>query len=96
MIALAVPYFWIVPITFAGYGAVFVAAAGFNALGRPSYGLILTIIRSVFMFVPFIWIGVHFYGMTGAFMGMASANILSGIIAFYFTMKKAPMHAVHH
>lgn len=96
VIALAVPYFWIVPVTFAGYGAVFVAAAGLNALGRPSYGLIFTIIRSMFLFVPFIWLGVHFYGMTGAYIGIASANILSGAIALFYTLKKAPMEAVHH
>jgi len=96
VVAAAAPYFWIVPVTFAGYGAVFVAAAGFNALGRPSYGLVMTIIRSMFMFVPFIWLGVHFYGMVGAYLGMAAANILSGAIALYFTLKKAPMQAVHH
>jgi len=96
VIAFAAPYFWIVPVTFAGYGAVFVAAAGLNALGRPGYGLVFTIIRSIFMFVPFIWIGVHFYGMTGVYIGMASANILSGAIALFYTLKKAPMEAVHH
>lgn len=96
VVAAAAPYFWIVPVTFAGYGSVFVAAAGFNALGRPSYGLILTIIRSAFMFVPFIWLGVYFYGMVGAYMGMAAANVLSGAIALFYTLKKAPMEAVHH
>lgn len=96
VIAVAAPYFWIVPVTFAGYGSVFVAAAGFNALGHPRYGLVFTIIRSIFMFVPFIWIGVHFYDMTGAYIGMASANVLAGAIALFYTLKKAPMQAVHH
>jgi len=96
VVAAAAPYFWIAPVTFAGYGAVFVAAAGFNALGRPSFGLVFTIIRSIFMFVPFIWIGVHLYGMTGAYIGMATANVLAGAIALFYTLKKAPMEAVHH
>ncbi len=96
VIDLARAYFWIVPVTFAGYGSVFVAAAGLNALGRPSYGLTFTIIRSFAMLVPFIWFGVHLYGMTGVYMGVASANILAGAIALYYTLKKTPMHAVHH
>ncbi len=96
VIAFATPYFWIVPVTFAGYGTVFVAAAGLNALGRPKFGLIFTVIRSIFMFVPFIWLGVQLFGMTGAYLGMASANILSGAIALFVTLKKAPMQAVHH
>ena len=35
-------YFYIVPITIFSYGFVFVSAAGFNALGRPIYGLVYT------------------------------------------------------
>jgi len=96
VIAAATPYFWIVPVTFAGYGVVFVAAAGLNALGRPSYGLTFTIIRSVFMYVPLIWLGVHFYGLTGAYAGIAAANLISGAIALFTTVKKAPMEAVGH
>jgi putative MATE family efflux protein len=91
VVRLALPYFYIVPFTFASYGFVFVSAAGFNALGRPRYGLIFTIIRSVILFVPFIWIGVALFGMTGVFLGIASSNIVSGIIAVYYTLKHAPM-----
>ena len=96
VVALSIPYFWIVPVTFAGYGLVFVSAAGFNALGRPSYGLIFTIIRSIVFFVPFIWLGVTYYGMTGAYIAIACANVLSGIIAITYTMRRAPMTVAVH
>ena len=96
VVALAIPYFWIVPVTFAGYGLVFVSAAGFNALGRPSYGLIFTIIRSIVFFIPFIWLGVTYYGMTGAYIAIACANVLSGIIAITYTMRRAPMTVAVH
>ena len=96
VIALAKPYFWIVPITISGYGFVFVSAAGFNALGRPGYGLSFTIIRSLALYVPFIGIGVITYGMTGAFIGIALANIISGLLSYYITFHRASMEAVHH
>jgi putative MATE family efflux protein len=93
VIEMAKPYFYWVPITIMFYGFVFVTAAGFNALGRPSYGLIFTIIRSIILYVPLIWGGVYFGGMTGAFIGIAAANIISGVLAISWALKKAPMSA---
>ncbi|WP_409433554.1 MATE family efflux transporter [Litorimonas sp. RW-G-Af-16] len=89
----AVAYFWIVPITIAGYGFVFVSAAGFNALGRPLFGLVFTVIRSLVLYAPLIGLGVYFDGLRGAFFGIAAANVISGAIAYYVSMKKAPMTA---
>jgi putative MATE family efflux protein len=93
VIELAKPYFYWVPITIMFYGFVFVTAAGFNALGRPSYGLIFTVVRSIIFYVPLIWFGVFMGGMTGAFVGIAIANILSGLLAIFWALKKAPMSA---
>jgi len=88
-----VPYFYIVPVTVFCYGFVFVSAAGLNALGRPLYGLTYTIIRSLVLYVGLVGTGVYFAGLTGAYIGVAAANIVSGLIAFIWTMKKAPMTA---
>lgn len=93
LIEHAKPYFYYVPITIMFYGFVFVTAAGFNALGRPSYGLVFTVTRSVILYVPLIWIGVSSIGLTGAFIGVAAANLLSGMLAIYWALKKAPMSA---
>ena len=90
---LARTYFWIVPITIAGYGFVFVTAAGFNALGRPKYGFIFTLIRSLGLYAPLVGLGVYLGGMPGVFIGIAIANIVSGLLARYWTLHKAPMTA---
>ena len=90
---LAKSYFWIVPITIAGYGFVFVSAAGFNALGRPLYGLSFTVIRSLLLYAPLVAIGVSLDDLRGAFIGIAAANIISGGIAYYWSLHKAPMIA---
>ena len=93
LIEKIIPYFYIVPVTVFAYGFVFVSTAGLNALGRPLYGLIYTIIRSVILYVGLIAIGVNLAGLTGAFVGVAAANIISGLIAYIWTMNKAPMTA---
>lgn len=89
-----IAYFYIVPITIFAYGFVFISAAGLNALGRPQYGLVYTIIRSLICYVGFIFIGVKLGGLTGAYFGIAAANIISGFIAFGWTLRRVPMTAV--
>jgi len=96
VIAKAIPYFYIVPITVFAYGFVFVSAAGLNALGRPIYGFVYTVARSLLLYVVCIYIGVQYFGLTGAFFGVAIANLLSGFLAFVWTLKHAPMTAKTH
>ncbi len=93
VVAKTIPYFYIVPITVFAYGFVFVSAAGLNALGRPIYGLVYTIIRSLILYVAFIYIGVQIDGLRGAFFGIAAANIISGLIAAGWSLTKVPMSA---
>lgn len=87
------PYFYIVPGTIFAYGFVFVSSAGLNALGHPLYGLVYTIIRSLILYIGLIYIGVQMAELKGAYIGLAIANLISGCIAFGWTMKKAPMSA---
>ena len=93
LIEKIIPYFYIVPLTVFAYGFVFISAAGLNALGRPVYGLVYTLIRSAFLYVGFVGIGVYFAGLTGAFWGTAAANLISGFIALFWTMRRTPMTA---
>lgn len=93
LIEKIIPYFYIVPVTVFAYGFVFVSAAGLNALGRPIFGLVYTVIRSLILYIGLIAIGVYVAGLTGAFVGVAAANIVSGLIAIYWTLKRAPMTA---
>jgi len=88
-----VPYMYIVPITLFAYGFVFISAAGLNALGRPLYGLAYTIIRSLILCVIFAYIGVQMAGLIGAYAGVALANVVSGFIAIFWTLKRVPMTA---
>ncbi len=93
VIARGMSFFYIVPVTISFYGFVFVSAAGLNALGRPSYGLTYTILRSLILYIGLIWLGVEMAGLKGAFYGIAAANVLAGGLAIYWTLAKAPMSA---
>lgn|GEM_PF-313700 len=93
VIDMALPYFAIVPITIFAYGFVFISAAGFNALGRPLFGLTYTILRSLVLYAPLVALGAWTHGLVGAFVGVAVANLLSGAVAAWWSLKRAPMRA---
>ncbi|MBL4618267.1 MAG: MATE family efflux transporter [Robiginitomaculum sp.] len=84
----------LVPFTAVGYGIVITTAAGFNALGRPLPGMIMTFGRSFLLIGVGVWIGGFFYGTTGIILALALANIVSGSLAFLWVrqadMRVAP------
>ena len=93
LIEKIIPYLYIVPVTIFGYGFVFISAAGLNALGRPLFGLSYTIIRSFILYLGLIVLGVTLGGLKGAYLGVGAANLISGAIAIFWTLKKAPLSA---
>ena len=74
-------YFWIVPLCYAGYAAVMMAAAVFNALGRPWPASILTVTRALGLYVPLTYLGSLLFGLIGVFSGIFLANVLTGLAA---------------
>lgn len=80
----------IVPFTTVGYGIVITAAAGFNALGRPLPGMIMSFGRSFLLIGVGVWIGGYFYGPLGIIIALALANVISGL-AVLFWMRNANM-----
>jgi len=82
----------IVPLTAMGYGIVISAAAGFNALGRPLPGMLMTFGRSFILIGIGVWVGRHFFGIPGVIVSLAFANVVSGVLVFFW-VRKASMEA---
>lgn len=80
-------YLWIVPITFAGYGITIVAAAAFNALGKPILGLGLYLVRSLIFYIPLALIATSFFDTTGVYASIAIANIFSGLVILWLSFR---------
>lgn len=80
-------YLLIVPLSFAGYGMVVATSAAFNGLGRSLTSFALAGGRALAILAPGTWIGVTLGGFAGAVMGIASANVLSGIAAWFLAIR---------
>lgn len=90
VIAIAQEYLIIVPISYGCYGAVMVAGAGFNALGRPLSSTFLTVLRMVILYIPLAYVAGQFFGIVGLFAAAAVANTLAGGAACLWTFKACP------
>ena len=82
-------YLWITPITMGGYGVVIAASAGFNGVSRPAPALAMTFLRSVVLLTSFVWIGGALGGPRGAFLGVAAANIVAGLLVGGWVLLRA-------
>ena len=61
-------------------GALFVANAAFNNLGYAFYSTALNWGRSTLGVIPFVWLGQHWYGATGALAGYGLGVVLFGVL----------------
>jgi Na+-driven multidrug efflux pump len=82
-------YLWIVPASTWGYGMIIAAAAGFNGMSKPIPGLAMTIGRSVGLMIGLVWLGGTLWGPNGAFAGLATANVISGVVVGFWTLTHA-------
>jgi putative MATE family efflux protein len=82
-------FLWVAPISYGTYGIVMVVNAAFNGLGQPMPGVIISVTRILGLYVPLAMIGMRLYGIVGIFAAYAVANIVSGVIGYYWAKTNA-------
>jgi len=79
----------IAPISYGAYGIVMVVNAAFNGLGNPMPGVVISVTRIMFVYVPLAWIGREWFGVAGIFGAFALANVLSGALGYFWARATA-------
>jgi len=82
-------FLWIAPISYGAYGIVMVVNAAFNGLGNPMPGVVISVTRILVLYVPLAIMGEQLFGMVGIFGAYAVANILSGILGYFWAKRSA-------
>ena len=75
-------FLWIAPIGYGAYGTVMVMNASFNGFGKPMPGVVISLLRTIVMYVPIALLGNLLFGMVGVFAAYTLANVLSAIVAY--------------
>ena len=82
-------FMWIAPISYGAYGIVMVVNAAFNGLGNPMPGVVISVTRILALYVPLAFIGKELFGIPGIFGAYAAANILSGLLGYFWAKRNA-------
>ena len=81
-------YIWLGGLGWMGLAICYIVTNSFNALGKPFPSTVITIIRVFALILPLVLLGGVFIGARGAFIGIAIANGLAGILAFVWLEKR--------
>jgi MATE family, multidrug efflux pump len=82
VLPVAVAYLTVVPISYGLYGIVMSVNAGFNGLGQPMPGVMISAARVFVIYLPLAWVGQHFWGLQGLFVATALANAAVGVMGW--------------
>jgi len=74
-------FIWI-PLSIGFMGMIQVANSSFNARGLPMPALVISILRSLVIYIPLALVGDHFWGYAGIFAATAITNVLLGLISW--------------
>jgi Na+-driven multidrug efflux pump len=76
-------FLFTVPITYGAYGISLQSNYFFNAVNKPLYSAMLTILRLFILMVPLAMVGAKYLGVLGVFLGVGLSNIVSGLVSYY-------------
>ena len=87
VVAVAVSYFWIVPLSYGTAAMVMIMNATFNGLGRPLPAVMISLARMIVIFLPLAWLGARYFGVQGVFVALGLANAVCGIGAYLWVRR---------
>ena len=79
---VAVTYLRIMAVSYAGYGMVMSVCAGFNGMGFPLPGVMISVCRALIVFLPLAFLLNWWLGVSGLFIAGATANLVIGIAGY--------------
>lgn len=74
-------YLTVMPISYGFIGLSISTTSGFNGMGKPMPGMVLSMLRIIGFNVPFALVGQWLWGLPGLFIGVSLANVLAGVLS---------------
>ncbi len=80
-------YLLVVPMSYGFQGVVMMLVSGLNALHQPLRAFQWSFMRLFVFTLPCAWLGNHFYGVEGLFVGIGTGNISGGILGYLYALR---------
>lgn len=93
VVATASRYLWIVPVSYAAAGAILMASAAANALGKPAPALTMTLVRTFGLHIPVAVLASKVWGIEGIFAAACVSNLVVGAGAYFWGQQTCSMKA---
>ncbi len=87
VIEVSVWFFYIIPLSIGFMGMTQIASSCFNALGKPTPSLVISILRALVIIVPLAILGNYLYGYIGIFIATAVTNVVVGLLAWQWNWR---------
>jgi len=84
LLAITVPAMRIMLATLVLLGPNIIFIVTLQGLSRGMMALVLSLLRQFLLFVPFLYLFAHFFGLTGIWVSMPVSDILGFVVSFYF------------
>ena len=92
VIGVTTTYLRIVPLSYGTAGIIMVVNAAFNGIGKPFPAVVISVGRTLLLYVPLAYMGSHLLGIPGIFAAACFSDVLSGIIAYAWFRKCSRAH----
>jgi putative MATE family efflux protein len=87
-------YLRIVPWSYGAAGVIMVVNAAFNGVGKPLPAVVISVTRTLILYVPLAYGASHLFGVPGIFAAACFSDLLSGIIAYAWFRRSCRVHAI--
>ena len=87
VLEVSVSLFYIIPLSIGFMGMMQIASSCFNALGKPTPSLVISILRALVIGVPLAVLGNYLYGYVGIFIATAITNVVVGLLAWQWNWR---------
>ncbi len=82
-----IDYLCFVPLSYPLLGMIMAVTNMGNGMGKPVGGLLLSSLRLILVYLPLAWLLGKFGGLPGIFFASAAANVIVGLIAWWWSKK---------
>jgi putative MATE family efflux protein len=92
VIRVTTTYLRIVPWSYGTAGIIMVVNAAFNGIGKPLPAVVISVSRTLILYVPLAYAASHLFGVPGIFAAACFSDLLSGIIAYAWFRRHCRAH----
>jgi putative MATE family efflux protein len=93
VMAVTTSYLRIVPWSYGAAGIIMVVNAAFNGLGSPLPAVIISVTRTLVLYVPLAYAASRLMGIPGIFAAACFSDLLSGMIAYAWFRRRCRVRA---